>query len=63
MTGANKPPMICKECGVTMNYHAEKLVDPTNVEEARRIDPKLGGLIEEMHTCPGCGRVDSRRGE
>ncbi len=63
MTQAKKAPMICKECGVPMNCHAEKLVEPTNAAEAKRMDPSLGALIEEMHTCPGCGRVASRHAE
>ena len=53
--------MTCPECGVEMNHHAEKLVDPTNAQEAAQVDPALGGLIEEMHTCPECGKGDSRR--
>jgi predicted RNA-binding Zn-ribbon protein involved in translation (DUF1610 family) len=59
---AAKPnPMICPACGVEMNPHAEKLVDPVNAQEAARMDPALGGLIEEIHTCPECGHADSRR--
>ncbi len=53
--------MKCPECGVDMNHHAEKLVEPTNAREAAQADPKLGGLVEEMHTCPVCGLVHSRR--
>ncbi|MGH9509727.1 MAG: hypothetical protein ACRD2Q_11930 [Terriglobales bacterium] len=53
--------MLCKECGgMEMNHHADKLVEPTSPTEARRMDQALGGLIEEMHECPNCGRVDSR---
>jgi hypothetical protein len=44
-----------------MNCHAEKLVYSDSVAEAGRIDPALGGLIEETHACPGCGNVESRR--
>jgi predicted RNA-binding Zn-ribbon protein involved in translation (DUF1610 family) len=58
---ANASPMTCPECGVKMNHHAEKRVDPTTPEEAARMDPALGGIIEEMHTCPECGQVHSRR--
>ena len=54
-------PMHCPDCGVGMNHHAEKLVDPRSAEEAAMMDPVLGGIIEEMHTCPECGRVNSRR--
>ncbi len=53
--------IICPECGVELNHHAEKLVDPTNAEEARLVDPALGGIIEEEHTCPECGKGASRR--
>jgi hypothetical protein len=53
--------MTCLECGVTMNPHAEKLVDPVTAEEARRVDAALGGVIEEVHQCPQCGAVESRR--
>ncbi len=54
-------PMVCSECGREMNHHADKLVDPVNAQEAARVDPALGGLVEEMHTCPDCGKGDSRR--
>ena len=53
--------MICPQCGVEMNQHAEKLVDPRNTQEAARVDPALGGLIDEMHSCPKCGEVQTRR--
>jgi len=53
--------MICKECGDAMNHHADKLVDPVNAKEAARMDPAMGGIIEEMHYCAQCGMGDSRR--
>lgn len=56
-----KSKMVCPECGVELNQHAEKLSDPRNAQEAAQVDPALGGLIDEMHTCPGCGNVESRR--
>ncbi len=52
-------PMTCPECGVTMNHHAEKLVDPYLPQHAALVDPKLGGMIEETHTCPECGKGHS----
>ncbi|MGH7848516.1 MAG: hypothetical protein ACREQW_25535 [Candidatus Binatia bacterium] len=55
--------MICPKCGDEMNHHADKLVNPVTAEEAERINPALGGLIEETHYCPGCGAVESRRTE
>lgn len=51
----------CPKCGAEMNRHAEKLVHPADLVEARRIDPALGGLLEETHACPRCGNVESRR--
>jgi len=54
--------MICRSCGNEMNHHAEKLVLPSGAQEASAVDPILGGLIEEIHTCPRCGAGASRRG-
>jgi predicted RNA-binding Zn-ribbon protein involved in translation (DUF1610 family) len=51
----------CPKCGAQMNRHAEKLVYSDNPAEAQRMDPALGGLIEETHACPGCGNIESRR--
>ena len=56
-----KTPMVCTPCGATMNHHAEKLVDPRSAEEAKKVDPNLGGIVEEYHTCPKCGSTASRR--
>lgn len=55
-------PMTCPTCGATMNRHAEKLVEPRDAQEAETMDPRLGGIIEEIHTCPECGREASRKG-
>ena len=51
----------CPKCGAEMNRHAEKLVYCDSSRDAGRIDPELGGLIEETHACPRCGNVESRR--
>lgn len=53
--------MTCEECNATMNPHAEKPVVPISAEEAGRVDPAVGVLIEEVHQCPHCGSVQSRR--
>jgi hypothetical protein len=50
-------PMICPACGAEMNFHAEKLVYSETDLSAQ---PAMGGRIEEVHTCPGCGRTESR---
>jgi predicted RNA-binding Zn-ribbon protein involved in translation (DUF1610 family) len=52
--------MNCPECGAEMNPHAEKPVEPLTRVEAARADWVLGGMIEEIHECPRCGRVESR---
>lgn len=57
---ANK--MKCPECGVDMNHHADKLVHPTNAKDAARVDPALGGIVEEHHACPECGKGATRQG-
>jgi ribosomal protein S27AE len=54
--------MICRECGVEMNHHADKLIEPTSREEAARVDPALGGIVEEHHACPECGKGQARPG-
>jgi len=59
---AETKPMICPSCGVEMNRHAEKLVWPTAPADRALVDPLLGGILEELHTCPACGTGGSRRG-
>ncbi len=52
--------MICPPCGVEMNYHADKLDYTAALTEPEKIDPDLGGVLEEVHTCPKCGKTDVR---
>jgi ribosomal protein S27AE len=54
--------MQCPACGADMNHHADKLIDPTDAKDARRVDPALGGIVEEHHACPQCGRNEARQG-
>ena len=58
-----KNKMICPKCGAEMNHHADKLVDPVKPDDMKHVNPALGGVSEEMHYCPGCGAVESRRAE
>ena len=53
--------MKCPRCGAEMNHQADKLVHPVTREEAARMTPALDGVIEEVHACPNCGRIESRR--
>lgn len=58
-----EPPqaaMICPSCRVAMNRHADKLVDPRTPEEAQRSDAALGGMVSQVHACPGCGHGAAR---
>lgn len=52
--------MVCAQCGKEMNHHADKLEDPRCAEDAAKLDSALGGVVEEMHTCPDCGRCEMR---
>ncbi len=52
--------MICPRCRVEMNHHCDKLVYAADPQEAANVDPVLGGLIKEFHTCPKCGGAASR---
>lgn len=54
-------PMMCSKCGIAMNRHAEKLIEVRDGDAAQDVGV-LGGAIEEIHTCPGCGGVGSRVG-
>jgi rRNA maturation endonuclease Nob1 len=53
-----KPKMLCPVCGVEMNQHAVKI--DYSIEDPALIDPAFGGALEEAHTCPQCGRTETR---
>jgi predicted RNA-binding Zn-ribbon protein involved in translation (DUF1610 family) len=50
--------MLCPVCGVEMNQHAVKI--DYSIEDPALIDPAFGGALEEAHTCPQCGRTETR---
>lgn len=54
-------PLACPACGAGMNHHANKLSEPQSAEEAARVEPALGGLLDEAHSCPACGHAVLRR--
>ena len=58
---AEANPMMCPDCGVPMNHHADKLRKETHPDDVSAFDSGLGGVIEEFHTCPQCGKTQSRR--
>ena len=53
----DEAPMICPVCGAQMNHHADKV--DYSVEYSSD-DPVFGGALEEVYTCPHCGRVELR---
>lgn len=56
-----KKKMVCPDCGVEMNQHAMK-IDYTAEPHAREaVDPELGGVLMEAHTCPQCGQTATRQ--
>ena len=56
----SKDKMKCPDCGVDMNYHAEKINYTAMLSEPDAIGTELGGVIEEFHTCPECGKIETR---
>jgi len=57
--GGNK--MLCPDCGIEMNHHAMK-IDYASVPE-EETDPDYGGVLQEAHTCPGCGMIELRKAQ
>jgi predicted RNA-binding Zn-ribbon protein involved in translation (DUF1610 family) len=57
----NKPKITCPNCGAEMNHHAMKI--DYSLEDPTLIDQAFGGVLEEVHTCPVCGRVVLRRAQ
>jgi ribosomal protein S27AE len=54
--------MKCPDCGADMNQHAEKIDYSVALRDPKAVDPVLGGVVEEFHTCPKCGAGATRRG-
>ena len=57
---AHREAMMCPNDGSVMNCHAEKPVEPRSYEEARAAEVGIGAM-EQVHECPLCGMVMSRR--
>jgi predicted RNA-binding Zn-ribbon protein involved in translation (DUF1610 family) len=53
--------MICPNCGAEMNYHAKKIDQIASAQEPGAADPDLGGVVQEIHSCPKCGKSAWRR--
>ena len=62
--GSNKgetTKMICSHCGHEMNFHAEKVNQSARADSESDWGAEFGGVVEEIHTCPECGAIATRR--
>lgn len=58
---SKKKKMFCPDCGIEMNYHAEKIdYNYAAAQDAKAIDFDLGGVVQEVHSCRKCGKTDMR---
>lgn len=55
-----KEKIKCTDCGVDMNHHAEKINYGSTLDDSVNIDYMFGGTVEEVHTCPECGKTETR---
>jgi hypothetical protein len=60
---ATRKKMICHSCGQEMNFHAEKLDYAAALLNPEAADPDSGAILEEAHSCPGCGLTELIRPE
>jgi rubredoxin len=52
--------MICPDCGVEMNHHANKIDYGVASDETAARDETFGGALQEAHCCPECGQTATR---
>jgi hypothetical protein len=45
-------------CGARMNHHADKMTEPRNDDERDAADAALGGVVQQVHTCPACTHIE-----
>jgi predicted RNA-binding Zn-ribbon protein involved in translation (DUF1610 family) len=55
--------MLCPDCGIEMNHHAMKIDYANGLDEEIVADPDFGGVLQEAHTCPGCGMTELRKAQ
>jgi predicted RNA-binding Zn-ribbon protein involved in translation (DUF1610 family) len=58
---AKREKMICSECGMEMNHHAEKIDYTLAPGDENAGDADFGGALQEVHSCPQCGKTEMRR--
>jgi predicted RNA-binding Zn-ribbon protein involved in translation (DUF1610 family) len=57
---AEREKMSCPECGIEMRHHAEKIDYSQSSDDAGGFDAEMGGVLEEIHSCPACGKTKAR---
>jgi hypothetical protein len=64
VAGANEgkaSKMICADCGGEMNFHAEKINWSARADAELDLGAEFGEVVEEIHTCPGCAAIATRK--
>jgi hypothetical protein len=57
--------MMCPVCKLAMNFHAIKVdysgsQSTSETAETGETSETYGGILEEFHSCPGCGMTAER---
>jgi hypothetical protein len=62
----DKPKLKCPGCGAEMNFHAEKINQSARVAAEDDLAAGLNEfseVVEEIHTCPACATIATRRAD
>jgi rubrerythrin len=62
----DKANLKCPACGAEMNFHAEKINQSARVGAEKSLGGELnesGEVVEEIHTCPVCATIATRRAD
>lgn len=49
--------ILCPDCNVEMNKHAEKIDYTSAMSNLESADPDFGGVLKDAHCCPECGQT------
>jgi hypothetical protein len=60
---SKKQKVICPACGSEMNFHAEKINQSARADPESGSSTEFGGVVEEIHTCPACAEIATRRAD
>jgi len=58
-----KAKMICPACGGEMNFHAEKINQSARADPESDSSAEFREVVEEIHTCPACAGIATRRAD